>query len=121
MTNTPEAGSPKTICDVGDIVWVVFDPVIGTEQGGRRPALVMTDIEFNRREPRSIVCPITQNLEPWPTKVVLAFGMKTRGAVLVDQVRSIHRAGRSFRFIEKAPDAVVAEVRAILGALLGTP
>ena len=121
MTNTPGASSLKTICEVGDIVWVVFDPVIGTEQGGRRPALIMTDIEFNRREPRSIVCPITTNLEPWPTKVALAAGMKTRGAVLVDQVRSMHRAGRSFRFIEKAPDAVLTEVRIILGALLGTP
>jgi len=120
MTNTPEVRSQKTICDVGDVVWVVFDPVIGTEQGGRRPALVVTDTQFNRREPRSIVCPITRNLEPWPTKVVLAQGMKTRGAVLVDQIRSVHRAGRSFRFIEKAPEAVVAEVRAILGALLGT-
>jgi len=78
----------------------------------------MTDIAFNQREPRSIVCPITRNLEPWPTKVALAPGMKTRGAVLVDQVRSIHRAGRSFRFIEKAPDAVLADVRTILGALL---
>jgi mRNA interferase MazF len=45
--------------------------------------------------------------------------MKVRGSVLVDQVRSVHRAERGFRFIERAPDEVLAEVRTILAALLG--
>ena len=103
----------------GDLVWIDFDPISGTEQGGQRPAMVLTDEGFNSRDQRSIVCPITGNLSAWPTKVILPEGMKTRGAVLADQIRSVHRASRGFHFIEKAPPQVLADVRAIVGELLG--
>jgi mRNA interferase MazF len=104
----------------GDIVWADFEPVRGTEQGGRRPAIVLTDQAFNANDQRSIVCPITRNVSPWPTKLILPPGLQTRGAVLVDQIRSMHRQERGFRFIERAPDEVLADVRAIVGAILGT-
>jgi mRNA interferase MazF len=103
----------------GDVVWTDLDPVFGTEQGGRRPAIVLTDEAFNIRDQRSVICPITRNVAPWPTKIVLPEGMKTRGAVLVDQIRSVHRESRSFRFIEKAPTGLLEEVRAVVGELLG--
>jgi mRNA interferase MazF len=103
----------------GDVVWTELDPVLGTEQGGRRPAIVLTDREFNIRDKRSIICPITRNLSPWPTKVILPEGMKTRGAVLVDQIRNATRSERGFRFIERAPDELLEAVRSILGELLG--
>jgi mRNA interferase MazF len=109
MTNIPAAG---------DIVWVDFDPVLGTEQAGRRPAIVLTDEEFNTLYPRSVVCPITGNVTPWPTKVLLPPGMRTRGGILADQPRTVDRAKRGFRFIERAPDDVVETVREILGELL---
>lgn len=108
-----------TSLNAGDIVGIDLDPVLGTEQGGRRPGIVLTEFEFNIREQRSVICPITQNLSPWPTKVLLREGMKTRGAVLADQVRSVHRDKRGFRFIEHAPDDLLQEVRAVLGAVLG--
>lgn len=108
-----------TSLEAGDIVWAVFDPVIGTEQGGRRPAIVLTDAEYNTLYPRSIVCPITRNRTPWPTKVLLPDGLRTSGAVLADQPRTLHRELRGFRFVERAPGEVLAEVRAILGSILG--
>ncbi len=108
-----------TSFEAGDIVWTDLDPVLGTEQGGRRPALILSDRAFNLRDQRSIVCPITRNVSPWPTKVLLPEGLRTRGAVLVDQIRSLHRDLRGFRFIERAPNELVAEVRAIAAALLG--
>jgi mRNA interferase MazF len=107
-----------TFPKAGDIGWIDLDPVRGTEQAGRRPAIILTEEAFNARDQRSIVCPITSNISPWPTKVLLPEGMKTRGAILADQPRSVHRAGRGFRFIERAPESVLAEVRAILAALL---
>jgi mRNA interferase MazF len=106
------------ILDAGDVVWVDFDPALG-EQAGRRPALILTDQDFNSLYPRSVVCPITRNLAPWPTKVLLPSEMRTKGSVLADQPRTVHRSERGFRFIERAPDEVLADVRAILAALLG--
>lgn len=103
----------------GDIGWIDLDPVRGAEQAGRRPAIILTDEAFNVRDQRSIVCPITSNIMPWPTKVLLPEGMKTRGAILADQPRSVHRAGRGFNFIERAPGSVLEQTRAVLAALLG--
>lgn len=103
----------------GDIGWIDLDPVRGTEQAGRRPVIILTDEAFNELDQRSVVCPITSNIRPWPTKVLLPEGMKTRGAILADQPRSVHRTERGFRLIERVPDNVLADVRAILAALLG--
>ena len=108
-----------TSLKAGDIVWVDFDPVIGTEQGRRRPAIVLTSSGFHELDARSIVCPITGNLNPWPTKVFLPEGMQTTGAVLCDQIRNVHREGRGVRFIEHAPDEVLTQVREIVGSILG--
>jgi mRNA interferase MazF len=104
-----------TALKAGDIVWTDFDPVRGSEQGGVRPAIVLTSIDFHQ----AIVCPVTRNPAPWPTKVKLPETMKTQGFVLADQIRTLHRPERGFRFIEHTPDQVLADVRAIVGALLG--
>jgi mRNA interferase MazF len=105
--------------DAGDIAWVELDPARGTEQAGRRPALFLTSRLYHQRSRRAFVCPITSNLRAWPFNVVLPAGMKTRGAVLVDQARAIDRSLRMFAIIERVPDTVLAEVKGILAALLG--
>lgn len=105
--------------DVGDIAWVEFHPVMGTEQGGRRPALVLTSRRYHEASGRAVVCPITSNMAPWSFNVPLPAGMKTKGVVQVDQVRAVDLAARVFRKIDTAPDALVSEVRITLGALLG--
>jgi mRNA-degrading endonuclease toxin of MazEF toxin-antitoxin module len=80
---------------------------------------VLTDHEFHRRSDTAIVCPITSNTRPWPTKVLLPEGLAARGAVLVDQVRTLDRLNRGFRAMGKVPPSVLAEVRSRLAALLG--
>lgn len=105
--------------EAGDIVWVEFDPTLGTEQAGRRPALVLSDALYHDVSTRAVVCPISKTSRPWPFNVPLHGGMRTEGAVLVDQVRTIHRQTRLFQVIEKAPPALLAEVRDVLAALLG--
>ncbi|RAI46074.1 type II toxin-antitoxin system PemK/MazF family toxin [Rhodoplanes roseus] len=103
----------------GDIAWVEFDPVLGTEQAGRRPALVLSDRAYHEASRRSIVCPITSRAKPWSFNVPLPEGLETRGVVLVDQVRSVSREHRMFGVIEHVPDRVLLDVRGVLVALLG--
>jgi mRNA interferase MazF len=105
--------------DVGDIVWVDLDPVKGTEQAGRRPALVLSDAIYHDASRRAVICPITTAARPWPFNVQLPFGLATKGVVLVDQIRTIDRPTRMFDTIERAPPAFLAEVRGKLAALLG--
>jgi len=94
-------------------------PTRGREQGGVRPAVVLTDREFHRRSDTAIVCPITSNTLPWPTKVMLPEGLAARGAILVDQIRVLDRSARGFRSIGRVPDQVLSDVRGRLAALLG--
>ena len=104
--------------EIGDVAWVEFDPVMGTEQAGRRPALVLSDRTYHELSRRAIVCPISISARPWAFNVPLPHGMITSGMVLVDRIRTIDRTQRMFKIIEHAPDAVIADVRGRLAALL---
>jgi mRNA interferase MazF len=103
----------------GDIILMDFAPVRGSEQGGTRPALVISEREMHEMTRRAIVCPITRNRQPWPSKVLLPEGLAAQGAVLVDQVRSIDRGERILRKLDQVPDAVLLSVRRKLAALTG--
>ncbi|MFD1301087.1 type II toxin-antitoxin system PemK/MazF family toxin [Methylobacterium marchantiae] len=103
----------------GEILLVDLEPVRGTEQNGRRPALVISNDQMHLLAPRVIVCPITRNLNPWPTKVLLPPGLPVDGAVLVDQVRSIDWDTRILRSLGFVPDVILAEVRSRLATLIG--
>ena len=103
----------------GDLVLVEFGPVRGTEQDGVRPAIVVSEPEMHGFTRRAIVCPITRNVSPWPTKVMLPAGLKAEGAILVDQVRSIDREARILRRLGAVPASTLQEVREKLAALLG--
>ncbi|MGA8170582.1 MAG: type II toxin-antitoxin system PemK/MazF family toxin [Methylocystis sp.] len=109
----------KSNIRAGDIVWADFRPIRGSEQDGVRPALVLTDIDYHEHDAKAIVCPITSNERPWPTKVAVPEGSGVRGAILVDQVRSVDRAARGFRPAGRVPEATLAEVRRRLAALVG--
>ena len=116
MTITAEDSS---LLQAGDLVWVDLRPTRGHEQGGVRPAVVLTDREFHRRNDTAVVCPVTSNKKPWPTKVLLPDGLAATGAILVNQVRTLDLTARGFRAIGRVPDQVLAEVRGRLATLLG--
>ncbi len=105
----------------GDIAWVELDPVLGTEQAGRRPALIVSMNLYNEVSRRVIVCPISSRLRDWPYNVTLPDGIQTKGAVLVDQLRTLDHAARVFDVIERAPASVLAEVQGRLATILGIP
>jgi mRNA interferase MazF len=105
--------------DVGDIAWAELDPVKGSEQAGRRPALVLTGAEYHRRSPRALVCPISSRARPWAFNVPLPDGLKVQGMILVDQLRMIDRAERLFDVIEAVSPETLAQVRGLLATLAG--
>lgn len=50
---------PKYVPEKGDFVILTFDPQVGREQKGRRPALVVSSTLFNRHTVLAMVCPMT--------------------------------------------------------------
>ena len=103
----------------GDIAWVELGPVKGSEQDGRRPALVLTDATYHEVSRRAVICPISSTERPWPFHVPLPAELATGGVVLVDQVRMIDRPERMFEIIEHVPAELLSDVRARLAALVG--
>ena len=46
----------------GDIYYANLNPVIGSEQGGRRPVLIISNDVGNKHSPTVIVAPITSRI-----------------------------------------------------------
>jgi mRNA interferase MazF len=102
----------------GMLVIIDFDPTIGHEQSGRRPAVVISETAYNDQSKCCVVCPITSNLAPWPFKVILPEDSVVSGAILIDQIRSVDRR-RIFRSVGDVAPTILFEVRSRLAALVG--
>jgi mRNA interferase MazF len=106
--------------DAGELIWTDFDPRTGREQGGRRPALVVSPLAFWRATRFAIVCPITSKVRPFGTSVVLPAGLKLAGEILTSHVRSIDTLARPIVPVgQSVPSSVLDDVRAKLSALIG--
>lgn len=103
----------------GEIVWTDFDPAVGREQAGRRPALVVSATAFNEATGLAVVCPITSRVRPFPSSVVLPPDLTVSGEILVSHVRSIDVLARPVRASGViAPEAIVEQVKAKLRSVL---
>ena len=102
----------------GDLVWLEFDPQSGHEQAGRRPALVLSPREYNRRVGLALCCPVTSQVKGYPFEVRLPPGLKVNGAVLADQVKSLDWRGRKASMISASPAGVLDETVAKILALV---
>ena len=86
----------------GEIYWVEFDPVKGSEQGGLRPALIVQNDIGNRYSPTTVVAALTRTIppEPFPFIVVVEpeeSGLPFRSAVNCAQVATIQQSGAASR------------------------
>jgi mRNA interferase MazF len=116
MTITTRAnGHPES----GEVYWVDLDPVLGSEQAGRRPVIVLSDDALHRFSSRILICPITSNPQPWPTKVPIPSGCVVRGFVLTDQARTIDRDFRKLHLIGRLPKEVTLRVKHRVAAYMG--
>jgi mRNA interferase MazF len=86
----------------GEIYWVEFDPVKGSEQGGLRPALVIQNDVGNRFSPTTVVVAITRTIppQPYPFLVIIEpqeSGLPVRSVVNCAQIATIHHSGVASR------------------------
>ena len=77
----------------GDLVWVAPDATVGREQAGRRPAVVVSGIDYlNTVETLAIVVPVTSVDRAWPNHVPLGdVELPQRSWAMTEQVRTISR------------------------------
>ncbi len=108
----------KYVPERGDVIWISLNPQAGREQAGRRPAVVISPSEYNRKVGLVILCPITSQVKGYPFEVLIPDGLPVSGVVLSDQIKRLDWRVREASFICALPDATVAEVRARLSVLL---
>jgi len=80
----------------GDVFYADLSPVIGSEQGGVRPVLILQNDVGNKYSPTVIVSAITSQIEKakLPIHVELngeTYGLERDSVILLEQVRTIDK------------------------------
>ncbi len=81
----------------GDMFYADLSPVIGSEQGGVRPVLIIQNDTGNKYSPTVIAAAITSQMgkNKLPTHIELGseeFGLKSDSVVLAEQIRTIDKS-----------------------------
>ncbi len=85
----------------GDIIKVSFDPTVGHEQAGYRPALVLSDKPFHKATGSVFCVPITSKKKSFLFEIEIN-GKVITGVALVHGSRMLDLTSRSFLYIESA-------------------
>ena len=80
----------------GDIFYADLSPVVGSEQGGIRPVIIIQNDIGNRYSPTVIVAAITSqiNKAKLPTHVEISseeYGLNRDSVVLLEQIRTLDK------------------------------
>lgn len=108
----------------GEIYRASLDPVIGSEQGGVRPVLIVQNDVGNRHSPTVIVAAITTREKKLhlPTHVFLPAeksGLARDSVVLLEQVRTLEKS-RLTKYLGHLSDGAMSRIDAALLRSLGT-
>ena len=107
----------------GDIYYADLSPVVGSEQGGLRPVLIVQNDVGNKYSPTVIAAAITSQIgkNRMPTHIeVLAdhFGLAKDSVILLEQIRTIDKQ----RLKEKMghlDDSIMKKVNDAIGVSFG--
>lgn len=117
-----ESSSPSRYPRRGEVWHAYLDPVVGREQAGRRPVLVITEDVFNAGPSELVVVlPITSRLREIPSHVVIqggVSGLDRPCAIMCEAVRSLSRQ-RLRKPIGRVPTETLAMVTRVMRVLLG--
>lgn len=96
----------------GELYYAYLEPVIGSEQGGERPVVILQNNRGNRYSPTVIVAPLTTKLvkRTLPVHVkVTAAGLRSTSLILLEQIRTIDKQ-RLRQYIGEVTDEEMREI-----------
>ena len=108
----------------GDMFYADLSPVVGSEQGGIRPVLVIQNNTGNKYSPTVIVSAITsqQNKSRLPTHIELSseeFGLKADSIILAEQIRTIDKSRLKEKIGHIDEGKVMSQINSALGVSFG--
>ena len=103
----------------GEIFYAALSPVIGSEQGGIRPVIIIQNDIGNRYSPTVVVAAITSqiNKAKLPTHVEISseeYGLNRDSVVLLEQIRTLDKR----RLKEKIGHMTEGDMRKVNKALI---
>jgi mRNA interferase MazF len=106
----------------GDIYVADLDPVIGSEQGGERPVLIVQNDVGNKHSPTVIVLAMTSNTQKkreQPTHVVVECASLPRATIaLAEQIRTVDKI-RLIRYVGRTTAATMRTIDQALKISVG--
>ena len=101
----------------GDIYMAQLEPVIGSEQGGRRPVVIIQNDQGNLHGPTVIAVPLTGSPKPHlPTHALLPMGeggLWRDSTALCEQVRTLEKTRLTRRIGTLGPTAMARIEKAL--------
>lgn len=107
----------------GEVYWVDFEPVRGSEHGRLRPALVIQNDVGNRYSPITIVIPLTSRVseKPYPQNVLFeaeVAGLPKNSELVTNQIRAVDKSRVGDR-LGSVPDKLMEAVEMAILLTLG--
>ena len=117
------AGDDNLIVKRGDVFFADLSPVVGSEQGGTRPVLIIQNDIGNRFSPTVIIAAITAQIQKakLPTHVEInakKYGFERDSVILLEQLRTIDKSRLTDR-ITQLDSQLMEQVDIALGISLG--
>ncbi len=108
----------------GDMFYADLSPVVGSEQGGTRPVLIIQNDTGNKYSPTVIAAAITSQTgkAKLPTHIEIeaeSIGLKSNSIVLTEQIRTIDKSRLKEKIGHIEDEAVMGKINNALGVSFG--
>ena len=109
--------SDHMVMQRGEVCWVNLDPIVGSEVGKRRPAVVLQNDLANATSPTVTVIPLSSNVQrvyPFQVRIPAGEGgLRDESKALCEQIRTVSRERIGERISVLAP-GLLGEIREAL-------
>ena len=108
----------------GDMFYADLSPVIGSEQGGIRPVLIIQNDVGNKHSPTVIAAAITSQTgkTKLPTHIEIEpeqSGLKAESVVLTEQIRTIDKSRLKEKIGHIDDEKIINQINSALGVSFG--
>ena len=94
------------------IILVNLDPTQGSEIKKTRPCVIISPNEMNKYLQAIVVAPMTSTSRTYPTRVEVKHN-KTKGWVVLDQIRSIDRS-RIIKVFDFLTEIEISKIKSVI-------
>ena len=108
----------------GDMFYADLSPVVGSEQGGVRPVLIIQNDTGNKYSPTVIAAAITSQIgkNKLPTHIEIEsndVGLKSDSVVLAEQIRTIDKSKKKKKIGHIDDEELMGKINSAIGISFG--